>query len=156
MAVNEFIQAEVTKILNDSNFEFPLNHAMAATWILSNYKGENLKVFNMKKSSSLCDFSILATAQNSTQPRAMADEISAQLKTVGGAHILSYEGYESADWILLDTGDIIVHIFTGPAREVYDLDLVFGKNPQMQIPEHYYFGTPTTPSKEKPELKGYF
>lgn len=85
----------------------------------------------------------------------MADEISVQLKNVG-ANILSYEGYESADWILLDTGDIIVHVFTGPAREVYDLDLVFGKNPQVKIPEQFYFGTPTMPSKEKADLKGYF
>lgn len=49
MAINEFIQTEVSKVVNDKNFEFPLNHAMAATWILSNFKGENLKIFNMKK-----------------------------------------------------------------------------------------------------------
>jgi len=155
MAVNEFIQTEVNKIISDKNFEFPLNHAMAATWILSNFKGENLKIFDMKKTSSLCDYALLATAQNVTQARAMADEISANLKQ-HGANILSYEGYESADWILLDTGDIIVHIFNGPAREVYDLDLVFGKKPQVQIPQHFYFGQPIMPTNEKPDLKGFF
>jgi ribosome-associated protein len=155
MAANEFIQEEVNKVITDKNFEFPLNHAMAATWILSHFKGENLKVFDMKRSSSLCDYSILATAQNTTQARAMVDEISLNLKHQG-ANIVSFEGYESADWILLDTGDIIVHVFNGPAREVYDLDLVYAKNSQVKIPEHFYFGKPTMPTNEKPDLKGFF
>ena len=85
----------------------------------------------------------------------MVDEISHSLKN-NGANIVSYEGYESADWILLDTGDIVVHIFTGPARDVYDLDMILAKNPQVKIPEEFYFGKPTTVSNEKPDLKGYF
>lgn len=155
MAVNEFVQNEVKKVIGNSNFEFPLNHAMAAAWILANSKGDNLKIFDMKKSSSLSDYTVLATAQNATQARAMADEISMNLKD-HGATILSYEGYESADWILLDTGDIIVHVFNGPSRDVYDLDLIYAKNPQVKIPEEYYFGTPSTPKKEKADLKGFF
>lgn len=155
MAVNEYVQNEVKKIISNPAFEFPLNHAMAATWILANFKGDNLKIFDMKKATSMCDYSILATAQNATQARAMVDEISASLK-LQGANIVSYEGYEGADWILLDTGDIIVHVFNGPARDVYDLDLVYGRNPQVKIPEEFYFGKPTVVSTEKPDLKGYF
>lgn len=155
MAVNEYVQNEVKKIISNPAFEFPLNHAMAATWILANFKGDNLKIFDMKKATSMCDYSILATAQNATQARAMVDEISSSLK-LQGANIVSYEGYEGADWILLDTGDIIVHVFNGPARDVYDLDLVYGRNPQVKIPEEFYFGKPTIVSTEKPDLKGYF
>jgi ribosome-associated protein len=152
---NEYVQTEVKKVISNPGFEFPLNHAMASAWIVANFKGDNLKIFDLKKSSSLFDYSVLATAQNPTQARAMADEISANLKQ-NGANIVSYEGYESADWILLDTGDIIVHIFTGPARDVYDLDLILAKNPQVKIPEEFYFGKPTTVSNEKADLKGYF
>jgi ribosome-associated protein len=152
---NEYIQAEVKKVIENSSFEFPLNHAMASAWIMANFKGDNLKIFDMKKSSALVDFSILATAQNATQARAMVDEISANLKH-HGAQIVSYEGYEQADWILLDTGDIMVHVFNGPARDVYDLDMVYAKNPQVKIPEDFYFGKPTQVSNEKPDLKGYF
>jgi ribosome-associated protein len=155
MAANEFVQTEVKKILSNNTFDFPLNHAMASAWIMANFKGDNLKVFDMKKSTSLCDFSVLATAQNATQARAMADEIAVNLKN-NGATILSYEGYESADWILVDTGDIIIHVFNGPARDVYDLDMIYAKNPQVKIPEEYYFGKPTVVSNEKADLKGYF
>lgn len=152
---NEYVQSEVKTIISNPGYEFPLNHAMAAAWIVANFKGDNLKVFDLKKSSSLFDYSVLATAQNATQARAMVDEISHSLKN-NGANIVSYEGYESADWILLDTGDIVVHIFNGPARDVYDLDMILAKNPQVKIPEEFYFGKPTTVSNEKPDLKGYF
>ena len=155
MAINEYVQNEVNKIISNKSFEFPLNHAMASAWIMANFKGDNLKIFDLKKSSALCDFSIIATAQNATQARAMVDEISMNLKN-HGASVVSYEGYESADWILLDTGDVIVHIFNGPARDVYDLDLILAKNSQVKIPEEFYFGKPTTVSSEKADLKGYF
>lgn len=151
---NEYVQSEVKKVLGTPGFEFPLNHAMAASWIIANFKGDNLKIFDLRKSSSLCDFSVLATASNATQARAMADEIAGNLK-LNGANVISFEGYESADWILLDTGDIIVHVFNGPARDVYDLDMVLMKNPQVKIPEEYYFGKPATEAK-KNDLKGYF
>ncbi len=152
---NEYIQNEVKKVITNSAFEFPLNHAMASAWIMANFKGDNLKIFDMRKSSALVDFSIMATAQNATQARAMADEISFNLKNQG-ANIVSYEGYESADWILLDTGDIMVHVFNGHARDVYDLDMVYAKNPQIKIPEDFYFAKPTTVTGDKPDLKGYF
>ena len=155
MAINEYILGEVNKVITNSAFEFPLNHAMASAWILANFKGDNLKIFDMRKTSALCDFSIIATAQNATQARAMVDEISLNLKNQG-AHIVSYEGYESADWILLDTGDIMVHVFNGPARDVYDLDMVYAKNAQVKIPEEFYFGKPTAVSSDKPDLKGFF
>jgi ribosome-associated protein len=155
MALNEYVQSEVKKVMGNSSFEFPLNHAMASAWILANYKGDNLKIFDMRKVGSLTDYAIMATAQNATQARAMIDEISHQLKD-NGATILSYEGYESADWILLDTGDVMIHVFNGPSRDVYDLDLVYAKSPQVKIPEEFYFGKPTEVSKEKADLKGYF
>ena len=155
MAISEYVQTEVKKVISNPGFEFPLNHAMASAWIVANYKGENLKIFDLRKASALCDYSILATAQNATQARAMVDEISANLKD-NGASIVSYEGYESANWILLDTGDIIIHIFIGPARDVYDLDSVLTRSPQVKIPEEFYFGKPTSVLTEKADLKGYF
>lgn len=155
MAANEYVQSEVKKVISNTSFEFPLNHAMASAWILANFKGDNLKIFDMRKSSSLCDFSVIATAQNPTQARAMIDEVAANLKEQG-ANIISYEGYDSADWILLDTGDIIIHVFIGPARDIYDLDMVYSKNAQVKIPEEFYFAKPAQVSSEKSDLKGFF
>ncbi len=155
MAVNEYVQGEVGKVIANKNFEFPLNHAMAAAWIVANFKGDNLKIFDLRKSSALCDYSVLVTAQNATQARAMSDEVAQSLK-LNGARLVSFEGYESADWILIDTGDIFIHIFNGPARDIYDLDMVHAKAAQVKIPEEFYFGKPAEVKTEKADLKGYF
>jgi len=152
---NEYIQNEVNKIITNSSFEFPLNHAMASTWILANFKGDNLKIFDLRKTSALVDYAVLATAQNPTQARAMVDEISLNLKN-HGANIVSYEGYESADWILLDTGDVMIHVFNGSSRDVYDLDMIYAKNAQVIIPEEFYFSQPVSAKGNKEDLKGYF
>ncbi len=152
---SEYIQNEVNKVISNPSFEFPLNHAMASAWIMANFKGDNLKIFDLRKSSALVDYAILATAQNPTQGRAMVDEISSNLKN-HGAHIVSYEGYESADWILLDTGDVMVHVFNGPARDVYDLDMIYAKNTQIKIPDEFYFSTQTAAHAKAIDLKNYF
>ena len=151
---NDFLQSELKKITQDSRWTFPMNNAMAAAYLLAHYKGENLKVFDMSKRSSLCDFNVLATAQNTMQARSMADEIASQFRALGTT-VRSMEGYGSADWILIDTGDVIVHIFQDSTRDVYDLDTVFGEAPQTSIPAEFYFSG-TVPKSSEESLKGYF
>jgi ribosome-associated protein len=148
------IKKEYLEILENSKWPFPLNHAMLATHIMADFKGENLKIFDMTDGGVLCDYNILATALNPTQARAMIDEIGRHFRKIG-ARIISTEGYQSADWILLDTGDIIIHIFQDSTREVYDLDHVFGERPLVKIPEEFYFGTSVV-EKKVSELKGFF
>lgn len=136
---NEFINNNVDKIVEDKNYAYPLNIAMASTWLLGNLKGVNLKVLDVAKQSSLADYFILASASNSTQAKAMADEIIYQMKRVGYS-IVSREGLAAgADWILLDIGDIIVHIFLESSRNAYDLDSLWVGAKHMPIPQDYYF-----------------
>lgn len=137
---NEFISKEIEKIINDTNFPFPLNTAMAAAWILGNYKGINLKVLDMKPVSSLSDYFIFASATNSSQMKAMANEVIVQLKKYD-LNPLSHEGKHEADWVLLDLGDIIVHIFLESARENYDLDGLYKEARPVEIPQSYYFSS---------------
>lgn len=155
MAINEYVQNEVNKVISNPSFEFPLNHAMATAWIIANFKGENLKIFDMRKTTSLCDYAIVATAQNTTQARSIVDEAANTLKNLG-TRIISSEGYESAEWILLDTGDVMVHIFNGPAREIYDLDMIYARSTQVKIPEEFYFSKPAETTSAKADLKGFF
>jgi len=136
----EFVAVEVDKIIKDENFEFPLNMAMAAAWILGNLKGINLKVFNVTKSSSLSDFYVLASASNSTQAKSMAGAIQNHLAR-NGMNFISKEGVSDSDWILLDGGDIIVHIFQESARDVYELESVWKDATSVKIPNDYYFSS---------------
>lgn len=135
---NEFIDKNVTEIFNNKEFHFPLNSAMAAAWILGNLKGINLKVYDVRKISSLGDYYVMASATNIRQAHAMAEVVGAQLKK-HGLKVLSTEGKADSDWILLDLGDIIVHIFLEVSRGNYNLETLWDDAVQVEIPNAYYF-----------------
>lgn len=138
----EYVTKEVQAIYKDKNFEAPLNIAMAAAWIMGNFKGINLKVLDLRNKSGIADFFVLGSAGNPTQAAAMAEEISYQMRNLG-IEAISREGLkQSTDWILLDYGDVIIHVFHEPARLVYDLDTLYKNAVSIDIPESYYFSTP--------------
>lgn len=153
---NAFIQKEVTKIIEDKKYEFPLNLAMASAWILANFKGINLKIFETK-GSALCDYNVIASAQNTTQARSMIDEIQYALKQTG-VTTYSLEGTTEAEWILLDMGDIIVHVFQENSRDIFDLDLLWKDYNQVQIPQEFYFSSAqeATNTKKDESPENYF
>lgn len=137
----DYVNKEVSAIINDKNFEAPLNFAMASAWIMGNFKGLNLKVLDLRKVSGIADFFIIASATNSTQAAAMADEISIQMRE-NGQEALSKEGFKtSTDWILLDYGDLIVHVFLEAARTTYDLENLYKNAISIEIPNSYYFSS---------------
>jgi len=128
---------EVEKIFHDENLVYPLNLAMAATWIMGNFKGENLKILDVNRKSSLADYFVIASASNLTQAHAMAQEIIVLTKK-NGFKVVSSEGMNNADWILIDLGDVLVHIFVETARGLYNLDEIYINSPHVKIPENYY------------------
>ena len=152
-----FVDKEIGKIIKNKKFPYPLNIAMATAWLLGNQKGESLKVLDVNKISSLADYFIIASATNTTQAKSMADNISVQLKKHGFC-ARSIEGLNESDWVLLDFGDIIVHVFVSSAREVYDLDDVWKEAKRIDIPVDYYYSTPTEDKKtdEEQSDKNYF
>lgn len=133
---NTYVQKEVSKVIK--SYDFPQSMAFAASWIIAHFKGINLKIINAKESSALCDYNIIASAENTTQAKAMVDEIVKNLKE-HGAELLSLEGMGDAQWILLDMGDIIIHIFQEVSREHFDLDTLWSGQEQLVIPSEFYF-----------------
>ncbi len=138
----EYVTKEVQAIYNDEQLKSPLNIAMASAWIMGNFKGLNLKVLDIRNCSGISDFFVLGSAGNPTQAAAMAEEISHQMRSLG-IEAISREGLKnSTDWILLDYGDVIIHVFHEPARMTYDLDQLYKNAIIIDIPESYYFSTP--------------
>jgi len=154
MSSSEFIVKNVDEIIKNEDFQFPLNMAMASTWILGNFKALNLKVIDMRETTSLADYFVLASASNMNQAQAMATEISKQMMRLG-YDVLSKEGYNNnSDWILLDIGDVIIHIFQETSRDIYDLDNLWD-SPSVQIPNEYYYSSDEGEGSESGD-KGYF
>jgi len=88
---------------------------------LDDSKGEDIATINIIGKSSLADYMVVATGRSQRHVAAMAERLLEDLKAAGG-HDARVEGLRSADWVLIDTGDIIVHIFRPEIRAFYNLE----------------------------------
>ena len=113
-----------------------LELAKKAAAFLDNKKAEQLNVIEIDNISSLADYFVIATGNNNTHVRALADELDEKLKAEG-LPPARMEGYRSNSWILLDYGNVVVHIFTQEGRDFYDLDRLWadGKKVEWQDSE---------------------
>ena len=85
--------------------------------------GKDVKVLDLRGLSNIADFFVIASGSNPNQLRAMADLVEEKLFKAG-LKLHHSEGYTGGMWILLDFGNIIVHIFNSEQREFYSLDRV--------------------------------
>jgi ribosome-associated protein len=96
-------------------------------------KAQDIKVLDLSGITSFTDYFVICAGSNSRQIQAIADEISQRLKKRGELPI-SLEGYEQAEWILMDYADFIVHVFSPKAREYYDLERLWRQANEVEIP----------------------
>jgi len=98
-------------------------------------KAFDMIALDLRSIASFTEFFIIATGSNQRQVQAIADEINEQLKKQLQTRPVRIEGYNSAEWVLLDFGDFIVHIFNGEAREFYDLARLWRDARKVEIPQ---------------------
>jgi ribosome-associated protein len=84
-------------------------------------KATDIAILDLRQVASFTEYFVLCTGANARQVKAIADSVEEQLRNVG-KRPLHTEGYSSAEWILLDYGDFIVHIFSSASRRFYDLE----------------------------------
>ena len=94
---------------------------LAAAQAAESKNAKDLLVLDLREVTSFTDFFIICTSTSSRQGQTVADEIGKQLKDMGELPVSS-EGYAAGDWILLDYGDFLVHIFSESARSYYELE----------------------------------
>ena len=97
---------------------------------LDRKKASDLSVIRIDDISTLADYFVIASASSSTQLKALADEVEYELEQQG-VNCHHREGMQSAEWILLDYGDIIVHIFDKENRLLYDLERIWRDGKQI-------------------------
>ncbi len=88
---------------------------------LDDDKGEDIVQINLRGKSEIGDYMVIASGRSTRQVTAMAEKLADRLKQEFGI-ISKTEGKETGDWVLIDTGDIIVHIFRPEVREFYQLE----------------------------------
>jgi ribosome-associated protein len=98
-------------------------------------KALNVKVLEIGRISSIADYLVLASGRSDKQTQAIADSVRQGLKKFGKA--LDVEGLKEGNWIVIDYGDVIVHIFQEEMRRHYNLDELWSAAPILPIPEEY-------------------
>ena len=83
--------------------------------------------------TSFADYFVICTGANQRQIQAIGEEVGMQLKKAGELPI-SVEGYNQAEWVLADYGDLLVHIFSPKARDYYDLERLWRNARPVEIP----------------------
>lgn len=108
--------------------------ARIACAALDDKKAEDLKVINIGEVSVLADYFIIASGNNRSQVQALADNVEEELGKAGHSP-KQIEGYSTANWILLDYGDIIIHIFDTENRLFYDLERIWRDGKSVSVEE---------------------
>lgn len=99
--------------------EFP--NWLVAARAAESKKARDLLILDVREVTSFTEFFVICTASSHRQAQTIADEVGMQLKQMGELPV-SAEGYDTAEWILLDYGDFLVHIFSESARSYYELE----------------------------------
>ncbi len=95
---------------------------------LEDVKAQDIKVFNTQHLTGLFDRVVIATATSNRQTRALANSVREKAHEMN-VQVISTEGEETGEWVLVDLGDIVVHIMQPAIREYYALEEVWGGKP---------------------------
>jgi len=111
----------------------------------SDKKGIDIVTLKMRKMSGMCDYFVIASGTSTTQVRAISDHIIRQLREKG-ARVRHVEGEREASWILIDSGDVVGHVFLEKTRKFYGLEKLWAGAPMERFESQ-------EPSKRAPAKK---
>jgi ribosome-associated protein len=117
-----------------ADIEISKKMAKMAVEALEDRKGEDVHVIDISEISTLADYFVIASGTNINQVQALADNVQEVLGRAG--HMSKdVEGYDTGKWILLDFGDIIVHVFDSENRLFYDLERIWRDGKKIEASE---------------------
>lgn len=99
---------------------------------LEDKKAEDIHVIDINEVSTLADYFIIANGTNRSQVQALIDNVDEKLGRAG-FHAKQVEGYETANWILMDYGDIIIHVFDKENRLFFNLERIWRDGKQVDV-----------------------
>lgn len=95
-------------------------------------KGDDTVVLEVGEVLGIAEAFVITSAGNQRLVRTIAEEVEAQVKQQGGPAPVRIEGLRDARWVLMDYGDVIIHVFVDEARKYYDLERLWADAPRME------------------------
>ena len=109
---------------------------LAALHAASEKKALEPVLLDLREIASFTDFFVIVSGANERQVQAISDEVYESLKKLGHT-APRVEGYKTAEWILLDYGDFVVHVFEQKARKFYDLERLWRESKRVELPAEF-------------------
>ena len=123
---------------------------------LEDVKAQDIKVFNTSHLTELFDRVIVASGTSNRQTKALASSVREKVKEAGG-DIISTEGEDIGEWVLVDCGDAIVHILQPALRQYYNLEEIWGDKPvrlKLSTPDPFGGARASEPDDEEEDEDG--
>ena len=108
--------------------------ALAAARVAEETRGSDIRVLDLRGITPVFDYFVIATGSSRRQMHAMADEVEAVLKKEYHDRKRGAEGYEEGRWIVLDYGDVMVHLFDAEARGYWDIEHLWSDAKPVPVP----------------------
>jgi len=108
--------------------------AFAVARVAEETRGSEVQVLDLRHVTDVFDYFVIATGTSRRQMHAMADEIKHALKQSHHDVPRAVEGYEDGRWIVMDYGDVVVHLFDAESREYWDLEHLWGDAKPVPLP----------------------
>lgn len=96
--------------------------------VVSDMKGQNLVMLDIQKMSSVADYMIVVTGTSNRHVRSIAEEVEKRCKEKG-VTVRGVEGKDASEWVLLDLGDVLLHVMQAATRKLYDLESLWKLSP---------------------------
>lgn len=97
---------------------------------LEDVKAQDISVIDVKDRTSVCDYMVLASGTSNRHVKSLADSVIGEAKEQG-VRAANVEGANASDWILVDLGDVVVHVMMPATREFYDLERFWRDSPDL-------------------------
>jgi ribosome-associated protein len=132
MTTTSMARRGATDLPNLSSWE----RALECTRSALDKKAYDLVVLETAKHTSIADYFVICRGRSDTQVQAIADAVADHMRAAG-VKPLTVEGREHGQWVLVDFGDVVVHVFYVPVRAFYDLERLWAKAPRVELPEPF-------------------
>ncbi len=113
----------------------PLSKALSCAREADNRKALDIVLLDVSKITTLADYFLICSGRSSRQVQGIAEAVQTRLRELG-VRPLGVEGEREGHWVLLDYGDVIMHIFYQPIREIYDLESLWSEGAVVPLHEH--------------------
>ena len=118
--------------MSNSTSDDVITIGQALARVADDIKGEAIRLLDLRGRCAYTDAMLFVSGSSDRQVRAIADRISAKASELG-LSMVGHEGSESGNWVLLDHGDVVIHVFYRPARMYYDLESLWADAPEIEL-----------------------